>query len=218
MNKHTQGVIDLVIKLFMAVQFRLIDNNYATGGKLREVITPEVIAAAAKKHFGPVQDMMQALRSKNPNAIRKFDDLTEFHTEFMRSLSITSGAVLNEEDGDEEAAINAQHAAFRGQASNAVYRAFKDNGFEADRIDEAMKSVFAELGQPDFINLTEFLRRTEEYLKPTPKKKTSAKRTTKADQRETFVDGDLRKIAEDASTAGESVSAAINQASVSKAA
>jgi AAA domain len=216
--KHTQGVIDLVIKLFMAVQFRLIDNNYATGGKLREVMTPEVIAAAAKKHFGPVQDMMLALRSKDPKAIRKFDDLTEFHTEFMRSLSITSGAVLNEEDGDEEAAFNAQHPAFRGQASNAVYRAFKDNGFEADRIDEAMKSVFAELGQPDFINLTEFLRRTDEYLKPTRKKKAGAARKTKADQRESYVDGDLRKIAEDASAAGASVAAAINQSAVSKAA
>lgn len=212
---HTQGIIDLVIKLFMAVQFRLIDRNQTSGGKLREIITPEAIAKTAEKHFGPVKEMLAALRSKDMKRIRKFDDLTRFDTDFALSLNEVSGSVLDDEVCD-DAAVTIQHRVFQGEAAGVVRLSLRKTGHDAGHIDEAMKAVFAELGEPDFVNLSEFLKRSEAYLNKSKEKRPTPE--PKVNQRETYVEGDLRKIAEDAKSSGKSVSAAIDRASVSKAA
>ena len=80
MYHETQGVIDLVVKLFILVQLRLLQ----TGGirNVKEVITPEVIRKVAKQRLRVVQPYIEALRTDDWEKLREFDDLLDFDREY----------------------------------------------------------------------------------------------------------------------------------------
>ncbi|MCF6458736.1 ATP-binding protein [Pseudoalteromonas sp. MMG024] len=64
----TQGVMDIVIKLFVLAQVRAI----VTGA---ERITPKLLLRVYKDELKPVHPMLAALRSGRPELIEKYDDL-----------------------------------------------------------------------------------------------------------------------------------------------
>ena len=68
MYELTQGVMDIVIKLFTLSQVRAI----ATGS---ECIKPKLLKKVFDDEFKPVQPMLSALRSGRPELIAKYDDL-----------------------------------------------------------------------------------------------------------------------------------------------
>lgn len=68
MYHHTQGVIDLAIKLFAACQWRaMLDGS--------ETITAQLIADVAKKELALVQPMVEALRTNDLKALEMYDDI-----------------------------------------------------------------------------------------------------------------------------------------------
>ena len=66
--EETQGISDLVIKLYLYAQQFSIERSF-------EVITPEIIRRVAKDHFRLMKPMLDALKTGNPYKIAKFDDL-----------------------------------------------------------------------------------------------------------------------------------------------
>ncbi|WP_420949733.1 hypothetical protein [Alicyclobacillus tolerans] len=66
--EETQGISDLVIKLYLYVQQFSIEGGF-------EVITREIIRKVAKDHFRLMKPMLDSLKTGNPYKIAQFDDL-----------------------------------------------------------------------------------------------------------------------------------------------
>ncbi|WP_313498369.1 ATP-binding protein [Pseudoxanthomonas mexicana] len=82
---ESQGVADLAVKLFMLAQLRLVGISEMRKG-MSELLTPALIRTVAKEEFAMVAPMIQALRTNDPQDLKRYDDL--------RSLSDHIGVVL----------------------------------------------------------------------------------------------------------------------------
>lgn len=71
---HSQGIIDIAIKLFAACQLRAIYDG-------TETITAQLIDAVWKASFQLVHPMIEALRSNNRSALEAFDDIAPLNLE-----------------------------------------------------------------------------------------------------------------------------------------
>ncbi|MCF8564690.1 ATP-binding protein [Alicyclobacillus tolerans] len=80
MFAETQGISDLVIKLYLYVQQYSIERGL-------EVITPDIIRSVAKDNFRLMKPMLDALRTGNPYKIAQFDDLRILDTKERTSSS-----------------------------------------------------------------------------------------------------------------------------------
>lgn len=89
----TQGVIDIVIKLFVLCQMRAI----VTGA---ETITPALAEQVYKDELKPVHPMLSALRSGNAELIKKYDDLVLPNVE-GRMLAMTASIEATLPDADD---------------------------------------------------------------------------------------------------------------------
>jgi hypothetical protein len=78
LHDESQGVTDLVVKMFMLAQMRRISIGETKPGS-DELITPSLIRRVAKEDFWLVAPMIQALRLKDGKALAKYDDLQTFH-------------------------------------------------------------------------------------------------------------------------------------------
>ncbi|MDQ0160732.1 AAA family ATPase [Alkalibacillus salilacus] len=66
--KQTQGISDLMVKLFIYVQQYAIETG-------KEFITPELIKKVAQKRFKSLKPMLDAIESGNPHKIAKYEDI-----------------------------------------------------------------------------------------------------------------------------------------------
>jgi hypothetical protein len=87
---ESQGIIDIVVKLFMLSQMRIISVHELKGG--REIITVNLIRKVAKDEFRIVQPMLNALRAGDKLALRKYDDLMPLH---MHVNNVMKDALTN---------------------------------------------------------------------------------------------------------------------------
>lgn len=70
---ESQGILDIVVKLFMLTQLRVISI-----GDVRdtpEILTPQLMRKVAREDFRIVQPMIDALRRNDTKALLKYDDL-----------------------------------------------------------------------------------------------------------------------------------------------
>lgn len=72
--EETQGIVDILVKLYMLVQMRLI-SIAEVRKKATEAITPQLIQRVAREDLQLVQPMLQALRDNDKVALKKYDDL-----------------------------------------------------------------------------------------------------------------------------------------------
>lgn len=79
---ETQGVIDLIVKLFILVQLRLV----LAGSKrnVREVITPKIIRDVARDRLRIVEPYVKALRTNDVRKLAEYDDLIDFNRAFAK--------------------------------------------------------------------------------------------------------------------------------------
>ncbi len=82
---ESQGIVDILIKLLVLSQFRLI--SIAEVRDMPETITPELLRRVAKDDFKLIQPMIKALRENDEEALKKFDDLTPFHLYFSEMIA-----------------------------------------------------------------------------------------------------------------------------------
>lgn len=65
----SQGIMDVVIKLFVLSQIRAVVNG-------TERITPAIMKSVYQDELKPIHPMIDALRSRDPNKIARYSDLT----------------------------------------------------------------------------------------------------------------------------------------------
>ncbi len=85
LHEETQGIVDILIKLFMIVQMRIISINEVRKGT--EEITPNAIRKVAKDVLKMIQPMLDALRKGDMKALMKYDDLLPFQSHFNKLIS-----------------------------------------------------------------------------------------------------------------------------------
>ena len=91
-----QGVTDLVVKLYMLVQLRMVGISELRKGQ-SEILTKELFQQVAREEFVLVQPMIEALRENDPIKCSKFDDLKSFNDHIGLVLNRALGGENNRE-------------------------------------------------------------------------------------------------------------------------
>lgn len=91
---ESQGIVDVVIKLFMLAQFRAIGR----GGGGRELLTPRLLRRVAAEEFQIIQPMMEALRRGDKRALEVYDDLQPFQRHVEARLGLAAHRQVDAED------------------------------------------------------------------------------------------------------------------------
>jgi len=94
---ETQGIIDLIVKLFILVQMRLIGLSDAKHGNI-ELIAPRLIHEVAQHSFHAVRPFINAIRDNDPIALALYEDLMGTSEWFERCLSEASEHGIRDED------------------------------------------------------------------------------------------------------------------------
>jgi hypothetical protein len=71
--EESQGVIDVLVKLFMLAQLQVMEQN--SFRNTPEVMDAQLFREAAARHFKLVEPMIRALKTNNEREISKYDDL-----------------------------------------------------------------------------------------------------------------------------------------------
>jgi hypothetical protein len=96
---ESQGIVDIVIKLFMMCQYRAIRLGDSLGKP--EELTVKLIRQVASEKFKIIKPMIQALRANDIQALAKYDDIRPLHDAaaqaFRDERQIISGVAVQAE-------------------------------------------------------------------------------------------------------------------------
>lgn len=192
---ESQGIIDVVIKLFMLGQLHALQLGMARPGM--EKLTVGLLRHVAKENFRLIHPMIDALKRGDRKAIERYDDIRplqdhveEVFSSAMVRLNAASApqprSVVQVSQGGDEAILQALQAA--GVAPDIARRLMAEVAAE-----------HPELGTLDQISLiADKLRQRPPEPAPPPKKR--ARRSSEG----TLIDGDLRVIVAKGKEAGQS--------------
>jgi hypothetical protein len=194
---HTQGIIDLAVKLFMLAQMRAIRIGAGTGREER--ITEKLLDAVAKEEMALVRPLVEALRTGMRAEIRKYKDLT--------SLSDAVAKVIRSDLGAPGFVLpRSQPKARPGPADQdqaedeaRFAQIFRELGIAADVGKDMLADIKAASPEVGFFQIVDLLR---EALKAPPKKARSTRgpKTVRVDV--PMPEDDLRRIVADGGEAG----------------
>ena len=192
--QETQGVADLMVKLFLLVQLHLI----SAPGREPEIITPELIAAVADQRFNAVRPYIRALRDNDHKALEKFEDFVDYSRWFESQVaSIVPGesaACADEEHGEKRLPPMIVDGSIDRKAVEAIVAGFGVDVKDVERI-VAKHASLIEAG--DITGLVDGLR--NELAASRERGKGKPQRGPKAPP----IDGDLRALSEGATDASE---------------
>lgn len=96
--EESQGILDIVVKLFMLAQLRVISIGEVRQGP--EILTEKLFQQIAREDFQIVRPMLDALRRNDLKALSKYDDLLPLHVHVNQllasALATSPSAVLKE--------------------------------------------------------------------------------------------------------------------------
>lgn len=127
----SQGVLDIVVKLFVLAQLRAIASK-------KERITVSVLKSVYEQELKPVHPMLAALRSGNPELIVKYSDLRIVDIE--KRLLELGGIILSSEQKDELQLFGGNQEALR------VYNLMRqlDDEYDPELLVPLIKRIFKE--------------------------------------------------------------------------
>lgn len=148
LHEESQGIIDILIKLFMLVQMRIISVREAKQGD--ELITVALIRRVAREDFRMVRPMLDALKRNDMKLLCRFDDLLPFqsHFDILLNKAIQSVSVIdhippkpNVADGNQD------------DISQKLQGALKAAGVSEDIMDILIKDAMIRNPSGDFMLL-----------------------------------------------------------------
>lgn len=89
---ESQGILDIVVKLFMLAQLRVVSIGEVRHGP--EVLTAELLRKVAREDFRVVRPMLDALRANDTKALLKYDDLLPLQAHVNQILASTVATPL----------------------------------------------------------------------------------------------------------------------------
>lgn len=87
---ESQGILDIVVKLFMLAQLRVVGIGDVRGTP--EILTPQLLRKVAREDFRIVRPMLDALRTNDAKTLLKYDDLLplQVHIEQVMASALQS--------------------------------------------------------------------------------------------------------------------------------
>jgi len=126
----SQGVLDIVVKLFVLSQMRAIASK-------QEKITVRILRSVYEQDLKPIHPMLAALRSKDPELIIKYSDLRIVDVE--KKLLELGGKILSVEQKDDLHLFNGNQEALR------VYNLMRQlDDYDPELLIPLVKRVFKE--------------------------------------------------------------------------
>ena len=84
--EESQGIVDLVVKLYMLTQLHAIQLNSATGGKRGEKLTVDLFKHVAGEAFRLLAPMITALKRNDRAALEQYDDLRPLNNYVLQTF------------------------------------------------------------------------------------------------------------------------------------
>jgi hypothetical protein len=133
----SQGVLDIVVKLFVLAQFRAIANR-------RERITVGIMKSVYEQEFKPVHPMLHALRSGNAELILKYSDLRSPNIE--KRLLQLGNDIVSSVQKEEDALFGGNNEALK--LFNLMIQL--DENYDRELLIPLVKRVFKERPNTNF--------------------------------------------------------------------
>lgn len=127
---ESQGIIDIVVKLFILVQFRAIRIGEAR--RKAEILTPNLIRIVAREDFRVIQPMIHALRTNDHKALLKFDDLRPLQEYFDQTINTAMGARHSNDERQPTATDDALESAPTQNGHDSISAALRSLGIADD--------------------------------------------------------------------------------------
>lgn len=167
---HSQGIVDVLVKLFVLAQLRLIAISEVRPRK--EEITVGLLNKVAKEDFSIIAPMISALRKNDTRALLKYDDLLPLHEHFNQLIA-NSTVTAN------VATLETKHftsSEVLPEGQDSIVAAIKLLGVAPDIADQLINEVRVGTGSDDPIaiisRLGQILASSTAKLKGKPKAKT----------------------------------------------
>lgn len=189
--EYSQGVVDVVLKLFMLAQLRVIENAELNGTP--EEITVEVLKAISEEDLVILAPMMEALRIGDLDQLDLYPDLKPFHDYFELVVTRTTGLDANEI----RARLDAMDVAERARGDGATdHRAFylhmlTSFGRSSAEAGQDLDRILAEFEADDVGAVASAIANVARLASAAPKAKGPKRRASAPLQ---AVEGDLRDV------------------------
>lgn len=164
LHRRSQGVVDIVAKLWFAVQAAAIDDNEASEGEAPERITVALIDEVADAHLKPMEGLLKAIREDNKAEIAKYEDAAIRDEEFWKSLRDRDGPVLNGRTKTAEAGQVEKGWSHIGPHSATIRDNLEWRGLDEATTEEVMRRATAALAPPDARNLGQYFVKVDEVI------------------------------------------------------
>lgn len=90
---ESQGIIDIVIKLYMLAQMRVI--SFASMQERPERLDAALLRRTAREHLGLIRPMIEALRSGDERKLRDYDDLQFFDAHVQDAMQASFAEIAS---------------------------------------------------------------------------------------------------------------------------
>lgn len=126
--EESQGILDIVVKLFMLAQLRVISIGEVRQGA--EMLTARLFQQIAREDFQIVRPMLDALRQNDLKALSKYDDLLPLHVHVNQLLA--SALATSSCDVVQEPIVAAAVAAPQDGCGDPIQNALRSLGVADD--------------------------------------------------------------------------------------
>lgn len=126
--EESQGILDIVVKLFMLAQLRVISIGEVRQGP--EVLTARLFQQISREDFQIVRPMLDALRRNDLKALSKYDDLLPLHVHVNQLLA--SALATSPGDAVQEPIVAAAVAAPQDDSVDPIQNALRSLGVADD--------------------------------------------------------------------------------------
>lgn len=186
---ESQGIIDVVVRLFVLAQFRALARGEAL--RVPEVLSAALIRSVAADELRLISPMIQALRDGRGEALAPYPDLTQLHQHVDSVLAQATGQSMKEHREQEAArkVVEVPKAAPAASDMAALIRAqLASKGLGADVVTRVMDEVGRR--HPEGDDLFTMMETVRELIEGVPKK--ARKRPQAPAASPQAVAGDLR--------------------------
>lgn len=126
---ESQGILDIVVKLFMLAQLRLVSIGEVRRGP--EVLTDKLLQKVAREDFRIVRPMLDALRANDKKALLKYDDLLPLQEHVNQVVASALATTMPDEIG-KPADVKPIDESTQGDGTEAILKALCSLGVADD--------------------------------------------------------------------------------------
>lgn len=166
---ESQGIIDVLVRLFVLSQFRAISRGEAL--RVPEVLSAALIRSVAADEFRLISPMMHALRDGRGEALEAYPDLTQLHQHVDSVLARETGTSMKEFRERRDACKVAEvpkAAPAAGDMAAVIRTQLASRGFGADVVSRVMDEVGRR--HPEGNDLFTMMETVRELIEGVPRK------------------------------------------------